>query len=184
MVAGLTAAALATIGFFAYQASATRPESFGRPRPSAVPAEPAVPGPTSAPPGNGAVANPFPLPRGSGQGVRVVYALGDDRVWLAASGDRVRTTFKVVPGEVDPAPGEYTVTSRSGRVTGSDGVPVKHVVRFARSGRVVIGFSVATGPTPDRPRGTVPAGGIRESAPDGAAMWRFATVGVKVVVIR
>ena len=88
---------------------------------------------------------------------------------------------------MDPAPGSYSVTSRSNAVTGSDGVPVEHVVRFATVDGVVVGFSAAvdgsTAPAP-APDPKVRTGGIREARADGDAMWTFATIGRTVVVVR
>jgi hypothetical protein len=105
-------------------------------------------------------------------------------VWLVDGRGRVRRVFRVVPGAVDPAPGRYKVTSRSLRGTGADGAPIEHVVRFATVEGVVIGFgtprdggSVAGSPAP----GT---GGIRQARPDGRAMWGFAELGARVVVVR
>jgi hypothetical protein len=105
-------------------------------------------------------------------------------VWLVSAGNRVENTFKVMPGSVDPRPGSYAVTSRSNAVTGTDGVPVEHVVRFASVGGVVIGFSAAVDGSSPRPDPEIKTGGIRESRADGDAMWMFATIGQKVVVIR
>jgi hypothetical protein len=176
IVAGLTAAALATVGFLAYQASASVPAEFGRPRAAASPEVAASKVPRDK-------RHPAALPAGSGKGARVVYSLDDDRVWLVGAGDEVRHSFRVSPGAVDPLPGVYAVTSRSNSVRGSDGIPVEHVVRFASVDGVSIGFSAAVD-------GSVPAnrkkktGGIRETRADGDAMWRFATIGRKVVVIR
>ncbi|MDG9716915.1 hypothetical protein [Streptomyces sp. DH24] len=179
IVAGLTAAALATVGFLAYQASATAPAEFGRPQATVPPEVAAAKAPR-------AKRHPTALPAGSGKGVRVVYSLDDDRVWLVGEGDRVRRSFRVRPGAVDPLPGVYAVTSRSNSVRGSDGVPVEHVVRFAGVDGVSIGFSAAVDDsapaTPRNPRKKT--GGIRETRADGDAMWRFATIGRKVVVIR
>ncbi len=104
IVAGLTAAALATVGYLGHRAAET------------------VPGPEAAGvrlPGartEGARSNhPAALPPRTGLGQRVVYSLGRDRVWLVDQGDTVRRTFGVSPSTVDPAPGTYRVTSRSGR---------------------------------------------------------------------
>ncbi|MCZ9345627.1 hypothetical protein NGM37_48630 [Streptomyces sp. TRM76130] len=186
MVTGLTAAALAAIGVLAYQASATAPAELGGPRASASPS-PGVPG---APGGPGASRaprdqrHPEALPTGSGTGERVVYSVDDDRVWLVGEGDRVRRTFRVTPSTVDPPPGSYTVTSRSNRVTGSDGVPVEHVVRFASVDGVVIGFSAAVDGSTTKAAPGAKTGGIRESRADGDAMWEFATIGQRVVVVR
>jgi hypothetical protein len=179
-VAGLTAAALVTVGFLAYRAQANVPPGLGgRPGASATPAASVTKAPRDR-------RHPATLPGGSGTGERVVYSVDDDRVWLVGAGGRVENTFEVTPGTVDPAPGSYAVTSRSKAVIGTDGVPVEHVVRFAGVNGVVIGFSAAVGgsATTTGTAASVPTGGIRESRADGAAMWMFATIGQKVVVIR
>ena len=177
-VAGLTAAAIAVVGYLTYQASAHAPDDLGRPSASKSSGASASNAPRDK-------KNPAALPGDSGAGARVVYSLDDDRVWLVGARGKVKRTFTVTPGSVDPAPGTYAVTSRSNSVTGTDGTPIEHVVRFTSTDGVAIGFSAAVGdtatPAPDM---NVPTGGIRESRADGAAMWQFATIGAKVVVIR
>ncbi|MEV0638821.1 hypothetical protein AB0I77_28540 [Streptomyces sp. NPDC050619] len=177
IVAGLTVAALATVGFLAFQASASVPAGLGTPHASASPAM----APSQAP---RVRRDPAALPAGSGAGARVVYSVDDDRVWLVGADNKVKRTFKVTPGTVDPARGTYTVTSRSGSVTGTDGVPVEHVVRFTSVNGVPIGFSAAVGGATPTADANARTGGIRESRADGDAMWRFATIGEKVVVVR
>jgi hypothetical protein len=179
IVAGLTAAALATVGYLAHQAAQTLPAGLGGAAPAGV--TPAA-GTSKAPQVR---KDPAALPGDSGKGARVVYSLRGDRVWLVAADEAVSRTFEVDPSTVDPAPGSYSVTSRSNTVTGSDGVPVEHVVRFATVDGVVIGFSAAVdGSTAPAPTPKVRTGGIRESRADGDAMWTFATIGRKVVVVR
>ena len=177
IVTGLTAAALVTVGVLAYQASATVPATLGRPHTSATTDVAAAKAPRDT-------RHPSALPAGSGTGERVVYSVDDDRVWLVTAGNKVRRTFEVTPGTVDPAPGTYWVTSRSNTVTGTDGTPIEHVVRFATVGSVTIGFSAAVAPATAPPDPTVKTGGIRETRPDGNAMWDFATIGRQVIVIR
>ncbi|WP_345579634.1 hypothetical protein [Streptomyces prasinosporus] len=174
VVAGLTAAALATVGLLGHQASVNVPAELRRPSAGGAPAA------SEAPPGGPRPAAP---PDRSGRGVRVVYSLGDDRVWLVGGDGGVGRTFGVSPGTVDPAPGTYRVTSRSKRVTGSDGVPVEHVVRFASVGGTAIGFSAAVDGSAPAPGPKARTGGVRETRADGAAMWRFATIGRTVVVV-
>ncbi|MEU1313636.1 hypothetical protein [Streptomyces tibetensis] len=181
IVAGLTAAALATVGYLAHQAAETVPAGLGR----AVKASVAPAAGTSKAPQ--VKKDPSALPGDSGKGARVVYSLRGDRVWLVAGDEAISRTFEVDPSTVDPAPGTYSVTSRSNSVTGSDGVPVEHVVRFASVGGVVIGFSAAvneSAPPAPAPDPKVRTGGIRESRADGDAMWTFATIGRTVVVVR
>jgi hypothetical protein len=176
IVAGLTAAALGTVGFLAYRAQATVPASLG-----AGPAAHA----TTASKAPRDRHNPAALPSGSGTGERVVYSVDDDRVWLVAPGNRVQRTFPVRPGSVDPPAGMYWVTSRSNAATGTDGIPVEHVVRFTSVEGVAIGFSAAVdGGSGTAADPSAKTGGIRESRADGDAMWKFATIGVRVVVIR
>ncbi|MFD8001788.1 hypothetical protein [Streptomyces mirabilis] len=175
-VAGLTAAAVAVVGFLAYQASANVPDTLGKPLAGASKV------PTTKAPRD--KKNPVALPTASGRGERVVYSVDDDRVWLVAANNRTERTFKVTPGTVDPAVGTYAVTSRSKAVTGSDGAQIEHVVRFALVDGVTIGFSSAIDGSTGSPDSTKKLGGIRETRKNGTAMWNFATIGVKVVVIR
>ncbi|MFF7448497.1 MULTISPECIES: hypothetical protein [unclassified Streptomyces] len=177
IVTGLTAAALVTVGVLAYQASATVPASLGTSRQSERPTAFVSKAPRDT-------RHPAALPEGSGKGERVVYSVDDDRVWLVGAGGEVRRTFKVTPGTVDPEPGSYYVTSRSNTVTGTDGTAVEHVVRFTAVGGVTVGFSAAVDGSPRPPDPTTRTGGIRESRQDGDAMWDFATIGQKVIVIR
>jgi hypothetical protein len=176
-VAGLTAAALAGVGFLAYQASASVPAGLGRAHASGSPT-------VAVPKAPGSEKNPAALPARSGTGQRVVYSVDADRVWLVGAGNEIRRTFKVTPGSVDPAPGTYAVTSRSSSATGTDGAPIEHVVRFTGVDGVPIGFSAAVDSSGQAADPGVRTGGIRESRADGDAMWAFATIGAKVVVIR
>ncbi|MER6120526.1 hypothetical protein [Streptomyces sp. NPDC001743] len=177
-MAALTAAAVAAVGFLAYQASANVPDDLGA-RPKASSSAPAPGGSARPKPKK----NPLAVPAASGTGPRVVYALGDRRVWLVDAQNKSTRTFKVMPSAVSALPGTYRVTSRSGRVTGSDGVPIEHVVRFASNDDVAIGFSAAQDGSMESPDPTLKAGGVRMSRADGDAVWTFATVGAKVVVV-
>ncbi|MER5459323.1 L,D-transpeptidase [Streptomyces sp. NPDC002668] len=178
LVAGLTAAALAVVGFLAYQASATAPARPGTSSSaSAAPSAPASGGPKHKP------GNPLTVPAKSGMGERVVYSLGDRRVWLVGEKAQLRRTFQVMPSTVSPRPGVYTVKSRSGTVPGSDGVPIEHVVRFASIGKVPIGFSAARDGSMASPDPEKKTGGVRMKRADGDALWAFAAIGTKVVVV-
>ncbi|NGO69449.1 hypothetical protein [Streptomyces boncukensis] len=179
-VTGLTAAALAVIAFFAFQASAAQ-DRAGKPRASAS---------ESASPSKDSSAQKRKdnkaLPARSGSGPRVVYALERRRVWLVGRSGTVQRTFRVVPSSVSPSPGTYQVSSRTARVIGSDGVPIEHVVRFTSVAGTTIGFSAAVDgsmPDPNADPGRK-TGGVREKRKDGSAMWKFATIGTNVVVVR
>ncbi|MGH3324515.1 MAG: hypothetical protein ACRDOV_08845 [Streptomyces sp.] len=176
VVAGLTAAAFAVVGFFAYQASAAQDRAEDRaPSASGSPS----PGPSESP----AKTNEKALPTPSGNGERVVYALERRRVWLVGANEKVRRTYRVGASSVDPKPGSYRVESRSSQVTGSDGVPVENVVRFATVRGTTVGFSAALNGSMPRQDPERQTGGIRERRADGEALWLFATIGTEVVVV-
>ncbi|MFJ2022969.1 hypothetical protein [Streptomyces sp. V2I9] len=179
IVAGLTAAAVAAVAFLAYQAAANAPASVASTAgPKASVSASAEPTAKPKPP-----ADPLAVPAASGTGERVVYALKDRRVWLVDENGKALRTFTVMPSPVGPPPGVHQVTSRSGTVRGSDGVPIEHVVRFADVDEVAIGFSAAQDGSMASPDPTSKTGGVRMKREDGDAMWSFATVGAKVVVV-
>ncbi|MBW5481446.1 hypothetical protein [Streptomyces bambusae] len=181
IVAGLTAAALAAVGFLAYQASATAPAKPAAGTQAQQPAAPAAGPQQPAAPQDPAKAGA--LPENSGTGTRVVYSVSQKRVWLVGEEGRQPRSFTVMPSTVHPKPGTYAVSTRSGAVTGSDGVPIEHVVRFALADNVVIGFSARLDGAVPAPDATKKTGGIRMTRADGDAMWNFATIGTKVVVV-
>jgi hypothetical protein len=183
-VAGLTAAALAVVGFLAYQASANASGKPVEDRPGS--SDSAAPDPSKGPNDKETTERaPVAVPADSGSGLRVVYSLSDRRVWLVGADEQPTRTYQVTPSNVSPPLGRYQVTSRSAQITGSDGVPVEHVVRFSSFEGVVIGFSAAVdGSTPEPdPAAGRRTGGIREAREDGAALWTFARIGTTVVVV-
>ncbi|MEU9035953.1 hypothetical protein AB0D45_13795 [Streptomyces sp. NPDC048352] len=177
IVAGLTVAALAAIGFLGYQASATAPALPAKPGAHA-PAAPQAQAPAKQDP-----AKPAAVPADSGTGMRVVYSVSQKRVWLVTEDGKEPRTFTVMPSTVHPAPGSYLVGSRAGTVTGTDGVPIEHVVRFASTDGIAIGFSARVDGSMPEPDLSKKTGGIRMSRADGDAVWAFATIGAKVVVV-
>ncbi|WP_172384580.1 hypothetical protein [Streptomyces sp. MNP-20] len=174
-VAGLTAAALAVVGFLAYQASASAPDDLNA-RPDKSPTTP-----TKSPKGKG---GSLALPDRSGTGKRVVYSLEGDRVWLVGDSGKAKRTYRVTPSTVDPEPGTYEVTSRQGQVTGSDGRQIEHVVRFTTVDGITVGFSAALNGSTEKPDPAKKTGGIRSSREDGNAMWDFAIIETPVVVVK
>ncbi|MBZ3907420.1 MULTISPECIES: L,D-transpeptidase [Streptomyces] len=178
VVAGLTAAAIAAVGFLTYQASANAPDDLGKPSASESPKAK-----QSKTPAEREKDTEDVLPEDSGTGERVVYSLDDDRVWLVGANEKVTRTFEVTPSTVDPTPATYTVSSRSAAVTGSDGTPIENVVRFASVDGISVGFSAAVDGSTPEPDPATKTGGIRESRKDGKAMWEFAGIGTKVVVV-
>ncbi|GAA3302302.1 hypothetical protein GCM10020295_47700 [Streptomyces cinereospinus] len=176
-VTGLTAAAIAAVTVLAVQAEQ-------EPGPTAAAARPSPSATATARPTPSAPA-PAAVPDGSGTGRRIVYALGQRRVWLVDASDSPRRTFTVWPGTVDPDPGTYMVGTRTEATTGSDGVEIEHVVYFAAESGVSIAFSAAVdGSSPPPAAAGTQTGGIRMKSADGSALWAFGTAGTPVSVVR
>ncbi len=190
----LTAVALGVVAFFAYQASAAKdenplagPSGEESTEPSDATGTDDETGPAQE--GSQDAGATHALPADSGQGRRIVYSVEQRRVWLVeisedGTGEVVNQTHEVYPSSVDPPAGEYEITSRTPELTGSDGVPIEHILIFhVAPDLVVFGFSSALdGSTPD-PDSSQRTGGVRQDRDDGDAMWLFAEVGTPVVVV-
>jgi hypothetical protein len=174
-VTGLTAGAVAAVVVLGVQAdkgphptaTAARPDTSASPRPSA--SKPAA---------------PAPVPDGSGTGRRVVYSLGQKRVWLVDASDVARRTFTVWPGTVSPDPGSYTISRRTEATTGSDGVQIEHVMYFAAKSGLSVAFSNAVDGSSPPPASGVQTSGVRTGKADGSALWTFGETGTTVVVVK
>ncbi|AZP18521.1 hypothetical protein EJC51_21985 [Streptomyces aquilus] len=176
-VTGLTVGAIAVVAALAVQADkGAKPEATSV-RPTAT---------ASASPSAGAKKPAATaVPDDSGTGRRIVYSLGEKRVWLVDASDAARRTFAVWPGTVAPDPGNYTVGTRSGDpITGSDGVKIEHVVYFAaKSGKNIAFSNAVDGSSPPPPAAGIQTGGIRMKKADGSALWTFGETGTTVVVV-
>jgi hypothetical protein len=141
----------------------------------------------------GAPADPSALPADSGAGRRIVFDQSDQRVWLVgARDDQVQRTYLVSGSTSDNLqPGTYAVYSTSRWAVGVDDSGVmQYFVRFTQGPTgAAIGFH--TIPTkngvPQQTKaqlGTPQSHGcIRQNLPDAVALWNFAPVGTKVVVV-
>lgn len=139
---------------------------------------------------DGATANP-PPPADSGTGRRVVFAIADQRVWLVEADGTVARTYLVSGSLTDNLePGSYEVYSTSPTAVGiDDSGTMRYMVRFAHGEQAAIGFHdipVKDGePVQSRAELGEPRshGCIRQARPDARALWRFAPVGTRVVVV-
>ncbi len=134
------------------------------------------------------------VPANSGSGRRIVFAMGDQRVWLVdpeQSAHPVRRTYLVSGSVTDNLhPGTYAVFSKSVQAWGiDDSGTMKYMVRFTHGDNAAIGFHdipvlhgarVQTRAELGTPRSH---GCIRQWRPDAKALWDFAPVGTKVVVV-
>ncbi|SEO17275.1 hypothetical protein SAMN05216267_10195 [Actinacidiphila rubida] len=122
------------------------------------------------------------VPADCGSGMRVVYSIAGERVWLVSGAERVVRSYPVRSGDPAPPLGTHQVFARAAHGMGGDGAPVEHVVFFAQSGDTNIGFSAAVGAAKGK-AAAQPGSAIRESRDDGTALWQFATIGTAVEVV-
>lgn len=131
------------------------------------------------------------LPPKSGEGRRVVFSEGRQRVWLVGADDRVRRTYLVSGSIYDNLePGRYAVWSRSENAVGvGDSGTMRFFVRFARGDTgAAIGFHdipIDDGKpvqTTDQLGTPLSHGCIRQRRADAIRMWEFAPIGTRVVV--
>ena len=133
----------------------------------------------------------YPLPAESGEGKRVVFSEGQQRVWLVREDGKVQRTYLVSGSLTDNLdPGTYSVYSRSKQAWGiDDSGTMKWFVRFTTGDSgAAIGFHDI--PIEDgQPAqlwsqlGTRQSHGcIRQREPDAKAMWKFAPLDTPVVV--
>jgi lipoprotein-anchoring transpeptidase ErfK/SrfK len=133
------------------------------------------------------------LPDGSGTGRRAVFDQSMQRVWIVDGSGQVQRTYPVSGSdENNLRPGTYQVYSKSRWAVGIDDSGVmQYFVRFAHGtdNGAAIGFHSI--PTKNgKPLQTVAQlgerlshGCIRQKTADAIAMWDFAGVGTKVVVV-
>jgi lipoprotein-anchoring transpeptidase ErfK/SrfK len=152
-----------------------------------APQEPAPQPSATAPPATA------PLPPHSGTGRRVVFGIGDQRVWLVGRAGRVQRTYLVSGSRHDNlSPGHYEVYSRSlHAVSYTYEETMRYMVRFASGDNAAIGFHDIPRDQQGDPVQTraqlgepLSSGCIRQARPDAIALWRFADVGTPVVVTR
>ncbi|MER6912336.1 hypothetical protein ABT354_11750 [Streptomyces sp. NPDC000594] len=180
LVTGLTSAALVGVLLLAVQAGQNAPENAAvrKPAPSGEA--------TGDPAGKGKRPDgPPAVPKDSGTGKRVVYSLGQDRVWLVDHQSKPIATFTVWPGNVEPALGTHRVTDRTPSITGNDGVSVENIVYFSGSKEgLPIAFSAAVDGSSPKPVPGKQTGAIRVRTADGDRIWDFTVVGSEIVVVR
>jgi lipoprotein-anchoring transpeptidase ErfK/SrfK len=140
-----------------------------------------------------AVETTATLPDDSGDGRRIVFDQGDQRVWLVGADGDVERSYLVSGSRYDNLrPGTYAVQSRTRDATAFDGSgTMEYFVRFATGFSEPIGFhsvpvdnTGALEQTEDQLGTPLSAGCVRQWKPDAIALWDFAPVGTTVVVTR
>lgn len=132
------------------------------------------------------------VPADSGTGRRIVFSQGLQHVWLLGPANGVKRSYPVSGSVTDNLqPGSYSVYSRSRWATGVDDSGVmQYFVRFTQGPTgAAIGFhSIPTQngvPLQTAAQLGTPQshGCIRQKTPDAIALWNYAPVGTKVVVV-
>ena len=130
------------------------------------------------------------VPEGSGEGRRVVFDEGDQRVWLVDADGSVKRTYLVSGSIYDNLdPGTYSVFSRDKQAWGVDGSELRYMVRFTTGAEAAIGFHnipVLDGEkvqTRDELGTPLSHGCVRQQGEDAKALWEFAPLGTTVVVV-
>lgn len=133
-----------------------------------------------------------PLPGDSGNGRRVVYSIGQQRVWWVEHDNRVVNSYLVSGRAGTPAYGTYRVFSKSRYTTSLNGsARMEYMVRFTWGRTAAIGFhsipvnrygqplqSEAQLGTPQS------AGCVRQRWWDAAGLYDWAPIGTTVVVVK
>jgi lipoprotein-anchoring transpeptidase ErfK/SrfK len=132
------------------------------------------------------------LPGDSGAGRRVVYSVGQQRVWWVEADNTVVNTYLVSGKAATPAVGTYQVYSKSRYTTSVDGsARMEFMVRFAWGRSAAIGFhSIPVNrygaPLQSEAQLGTPlsAGCVRQRWWDAAGLWDWAPIGTTVVVVK
>ncbi len=132
-----------------------------------------------------------PVPANSGNGRRIIYATSGQRVWLVQANGRVFDSYLVSGKAFTPAPGTYSVYSKSPLAwAGHDGITMQWMVRFAFGRTLAIGFhgipTYADGSPMQTPEqlGTYRSSGcIRQRVEQAKQLYDWAPLGTTVVVL-
>jgi lipoprotein-anchoring transpeptidase ErfK/SrfK len=134
------------------------------------------------------------MPAGTGNGKRIVYSLSGNHVWLVDAGNTVRRSYLVSGtkfGQVSP--GTYHVLRKRRHTISYDGADrMQYMVTFTHGKNAAIGFHdipivISTGKaiqTRLQLGQSLSDGCVRQDPADAKALWEFAPVGTKVVVLR
>ena len=129
------------------------------------------------------------VPDASGDGRRIVYSNGQQRIWLVEDDGTVADTHLVSGRRGFPKPGNYAVFSRS-PVTRSGSVTMQYMVRWYQSPRLAVGFHSIPVTRRGRPIQSesqlghyTSHGCVRQRLSDAAFVWDWAPIGTPVVVV-
>jgi hypothetical protein len=208
-VAGITLAALLGVGALAWQAADSAPKDRRAGVASSTSPAPAAPG---APQPSPTPTIP-PVPANSGAGMRVVYSVSQNTVWLIDANEKVLRWYNVAPGTQLTPTDQYRVQRKvPGPGRGGDSLTIVNTVVFGTLQGNALGFSgtetpladilASNAPSPSpsgsptstrkptgRPSTTRPSTsgkknpGVRETVADSKALYEFVDIGTLVAVV-
>jgi hypothetical protein len=132
------------------------------------------------------------LPASSGSGRRVVFSQHLQRVWLVGAHQNVERTYLVSGSTSDNLqPGTYAITNRERHAIGIDNSGTMQFFDIFTAGPTGAAIGFHSIPVKDGhlvqtmgQLGTPQSHGcIRQWKPDAIALWKFAPIGTKVVVV-
>jgi hypothetical protein len=165
---------MAVVCVLAFQANGSpeKPTAASRPTPHAsASARPTTP------------AAPPPVPQGGDTGKRIVYSVGQNRVWVVSQTGSV-ATFLVQPGTVPAQPGVYYVSKRKETGVGTDGVSIEHAVYFEYTAETWVAFSAPVSDKVTPPDPSLHTGAVRVHRADALKIWNNTVKGSTVVVVK
>jgi len=126
-----------------------------------------------------------------GEGMRIIYANGEQRVWLVDEHEQLVDTYLVSGRENVPNPGTYHVYSKSPLAwAGHNGITMQWMVRYAHGVRLPYGFHAipryANGvpmQTEDQLGSYRSAGCVRQRDDKARALYDWAPIGTTVIVL-
>jgi len=131
------------------------------------------------------------VPTDSGVDRRIIYDIDAQRVWMVNEQEVVEDSYLVSGRANTPNVGEYNVFSKSPVAwAGHDGITMKNMIRFTMGRTLAIGFHSIPRYSNGNPMQTEEqlgtyrsAGCIRQSDDKAAALYAWADIGTKVVVL-
>ncbi|MDF1596767.1 MAG: S-layer homology domain-containing protein [Acidimicrobiia bacterium] len=125
-----------------------------------------------------------------GHGKRIIYANAQQQIWMIDETESVVDTYLVSGREGVPAPGTYTVYSKSPIAWSHNGITMEYMVRFAYGRTASIGFHAiphyATGvpmQTEDELGEFRSAGCVRQADAKAQALYAWTPIGTTVIVV-
>lgn len=132
----------------------------------------------------------FPLPPEAGSGRRIIYANAQQRIWMIDEHNVVVESHLVSGRKGTPAPGTYSVFSKSEHAFAYNGITMDWMVRFTWGRTLAIGFHGIPRYADGTPMQTIDQlgtflshGCVRQEDHKAQALFNWAEIGTTVLVV-